>query len=294
MDIVFNVNPLGLEGLAASLTSLVRNCSQTEKTTLWFLCSGLAVSDKDNISLLLDGEDFKGAVEFIDFDAQSIFGHLRSLHGDWTSYGRLLIPDIVKSDSALYLDADLVIELDVLRLRNFNFDGHILGAVHGSEVKHTLDTTFLTQRLNIPEDTAYFNAGVILFNLKKWRAERIEDDWKTTSDKYPGELISHDQTLLNALCMGKFARLPSEFNVPWRPNKARPANTDSAILHYVGSPKPWDWCGAHIHKGYDTWSSYTPAFWKKHYRKMTSDKIQRTWKIRRSLLKGLKNKVLTS
>src|SRR6056297_2111461 len=156
MDIVFNVNPLGLEGLAASLTSLVRNCSQTEKTTLWFLCSGLAVSDKDNISLLLDGEDFKGAVEFIDFDAQSIFGHLRSLHGDWTSYGRLLIPDIVKSDSALYLDADLVIELDVLRLRNFNFDGHILGAVHGSEVKHTLDTTFLTQRLNIPEDTAYF------------------------------------------------------------------------------------------------------------------------------------------
>ncbi len=294
MDIVFNVNPLGLEGLAASLTSLVRNCSRNENIAFWFLSSGLTDLDKKSITILLETEHFKGTTEFVDFDAKKIFGHLRSLHGDWTSYGRLLIPDIVKSEKALYLDADLVIELDVLRLEHFDFKGNLIGAVHGSEIKHTLDRAFLTQRLNLSEDTDYFNAGVLLLNLQKWRTERIEDEWKAIAEKFPNELISHDQTLLNALCRGQFAHLPEEFNVPWRASTAKPENSNSAILHYVGSPKPWDWCGAYIHRGYKTWNNYTPAFWKKRYGKMNSDKIQRTWKIRRSLIKGFKHKAATS
>ncbi|MCA1762932.1 MAG: hypothetical protein LC664_08070 [Flavobacteriales bacterium] len=268
MDIVFNVNPLGLEGLAASLTSLVRNCSRSENIAFWILSSDLSDLDKKSITTLLETEHFKGSTEFVDFDAKKIFGHLRSLHGDWTSYGRLLIPDIVKSERALYLDADLVIELDVLRLEHFDFKGNLIGAVHGSEIKHTLDRAFLTQRLNLSEDTDYFNAGVLLLNLQKWRTERVEDEWN--------------------------AHLPEEFNVPWRASTVKPENSNSAILHYVGSPKPWDWCGAYIHRGYKTWNSYTPAFWKKRYGKMNSDKIQRTWKIRRSLIKGFKHKATTS
>ena len=111
MDIVFTVNPLGLEGLGATLSSLIRNCSNSGGLKLWFLCSSFRRIDRFNIERLLQNEHYKGAIEYINFDAESIFGHLKSLHGDWTTYGRLLIANYIKSDYALYLDADIIVEL---------------------------------------------------------------------------------------------------------------------------------------------------------------------------------------
>ena len=128
MDIVFNINPLGMEGLGATLISLITNCSAKNELKIWFLCSDLNANDKSNIRYLLQNEDFTGALEFVDFNAFERFGHLRSLHGDWTTYGRLLIPTILEVDSALYLDSDLIIEADILALRNFKSE-KILSAV---------------------------------------------------------------------------------------------------------------------------------------------------------------------
>ncbi len=294
MLIVFNINPLGLEGLGTTLISLVRSCSKTDELNLHFLCSELNVDDKSNITTLLKSENYKGHTAFIDFDAKKTFGHLRSLHGDWTPYGRLLIPEIIRSDRALYLDADLIIGADILSLKDFDFDGHLLGAVYGCAVTNTLDSQFLIKNLGWTSDTGYFNSGVVLFNLKKWRADDADSKWKTIASKYSDELISHDQTLLNGLCRGHFAHLPDTFNLPWYSHKEKPENAERGILHFVGSPKPWDWGGKYIHKGFDEWSALNSPFWKKQYGKITTEKMWRTWKIRRSLAKGIKKKALSS
>lgn len=287
MDVVFNINVLGLEGLGATLTSLIRNCSNNKELKLWFLCSDLTNADKANIQRHLQDEQFSGDTEFIDYNAKAIFGHLRSLHGDWTAYGRLLIADYITSDTALYLDADLIILLDVLSLKNFKFNGQLLAAVYGNPVKNALENQFFIKCLKWLPDTAYFNSGVILVDLKKWRSERIDQQWKCIAEKYPDNLFSHDQTLLNAVCAGRFAHLPARFNKIWYASKAKPANSDHAILHFVGSPKPWDFLGSFIHKGYSTWCTYETSFWEKQYRTITLHKVRRTWKIRRSILKNL-------
>lgn len=293
MDIVFNVNRLGLEGLGATLTSLLRNCSDTRALKLHILCSDLSHGDKENISRLLMNENFGGTVTYIDINPKKIFGHLRSLHGDWTSYGRLLIPKIIDSDKALYLDADLVVGLDVLELSNFDFNGHLLGAVYGCAVKHTLDSSFLTNKLNWSPETGYFNAGVVLFNLKKWRAADVDSEWNDISSRHPLGLISHDQTILNAVCRGSFAHLPNAYNLPWYSHKEKPENAECGILHFVGSPKPWDFWGQYLHKGFHTWKTYNTPFWKNQYCRITSEKMKRTWKIRRSLAKGIKKKAFS-
>lgn len=292
MDIVFNVNPLGLEGLGATLTSLIRNCSNSQELKLWFLCADFRAQDKDNISQLLKSEGFKGAVEFIDFDAKAIFGHLRSLHGDWTAYGRLLIANHVKSDSALYLDADLVILLDILTLKNFEFEGAILAAVYGCVISWALDGSFFINHLKWSPNESYFNSGIVLFNLKKWREANIEAKWKELAEKYPEDLISHDQTLLNAVCEGHFARLSTQFNNPWYPGDEKPEGADVSIIHFVGSPKPWDIFGRYIHKGNKIFKAYNTPTWEKEYGKLTMEKIGRTWKIKKSIFKHLKKKML--
>jgi lipopolysaccharide biosynthesis glycosyltransferase len=292
MDIVFNINYWGLTGLGATLTSLIRNCSDNKALTLWFLCSDMQPTDKSNILQLLKDEKFEGQTQFIDFDAQKTFGHLRSLHGDWTTYGRLLISKIIPSDTALYLDADLVVLIDVLALKNLDFSNHILAAVFGCTLDWAYDKSFFINKLNWPLDTHYFNAGIIFFNLKKWRETDTDKKWKALTEKYPNDILSHDQTVLNALCKGQFALLPASFNTPWNPATDRPQNSEKAILHFVGSPKPWDVLGHIIHKGYATWHAYNTPFWRQQYRVVTPESLKRAWAIKGSLILNLKKRFL--
>ncbi|MDP5158904.1 MAG: hypothetical protein NWQ07_10030 [Flaviramulus sp.] len=291
MNIVFNINTFGLEGLGATLTSLVRNCSNSKLLNLYFLCSDLSSENKDNVKTLLKDESYEGSLEFIDFNAKAKFGHLSGLHGDWTTYGRLLIPELIDKETALYLDADLLILLDVLELKDFDFSDKIIGAVHGARIASVLDKSFFIDKLNWKLDVAYFNAGVIFMNLKKWRESEIDKKIDFLTTKFPHDLISHDQTLLNAVCEGHFAQLPNKFNVGWFPGRNRPEYDSEVIWHFIGAPKPWDFLGKIIHKGYAEWQRYNTPFWKKLYGKLTFDKLYRSWKIRRSLLKHLKNRV---
>src|SRR5690606_10278439 len=159
MDVAFNINYLGLEGLGATLCSLVRNCSNSTELTLWFFCSDIKERDKNNIRQLLENEHFGGKIEIVDFDAEKEFGHLRSLHGDWTTYGRLLIANHIKSDVALYLDADLVVELDILRIKDFEFNDELLAAANVNSVQYMLDNTFMINKLEWSPEMLYFNAG---------------------------------------------------------------------------------------------------------------------------------------
>lgn len=291
MDIAFNINYLGLEGLGATLCSLIRNCSNNKELTLWFLCSNLENKDKDNIRQLLNSENFGGKIEIVDFDAKERFGYMKPLHGDWTAYGRLLIADYINNDVALYLDADLVVNLDVLELKKVEFNDELLAAANGNAVKYQLENLFFITKLGWNSETLYFNSGVMLLNLRKWRLNNIEKKWKQLSIEFSQEFLSADQTLLNAICEGKFASLPDCFNNFWYPNKKQAElNDDNSILHFVGSPKPWDFFGSLIHYGHSIWKSYNTTFWENHYSRISQDKLYRFWKIRRSLLKHLKNK----
>ena len=291
MDIVFNINKLGLEGLGATLISLVRNCSDSSQLKLHFLCASLDLSDKNNIESLLQKELFSGEIYFIDFDPVKIFGHLKSLHGDYTNYGRLLIPGIIKNDSALYLDSDLIILIDILLLNNYDFRNEVIAATFGCKIQYSLDHSFFEKRLNWNSDMEYFNSGVLLFNLRKWRETAMDDKWKKLADKFPDELTSHDQTLLNAICEGSFAHLDPAFNKLWEPGSLVPANINLSILHFSGSPKPWDLFGRFVHKGYLTWHAHNSVEWSSKYSKMSGLKLNRSWKIKKSIFRHLMRKI---
>lgn len=290
MNIVFSVNKLGLEGLAATLVSLLRHCSKPNAVTFYFFCSDLGEADKANVKNLLASQSFAHTVHFIDFDAKKMFGHLKSLHGDWTTYGRLLIPKHVNGEAALYLDSDLVVEVDVLELADFDTGEHFLGAVASGKMVYTLERDFFINRLKIPGDTPYFNAGVLLFNLKQWRLQKVEDSVNALTEKYPQEFLAVDQTLLNAICSGRFARLPEKFNNAWYPANATADSPEKSILHFVGSPKPWDVSGRLTHSGYRVWKSYDDRRWRSVYGSLSAEKLMRTWKTRKSIAKKLVHK----
>ncbi len=285
MHIAFVIDLLAFEGLGTTLTSLVRNCSDSEKLTLHFLCSDVSPKHKNNIQSLLQAEGYRGNTEFHDFDAPKTFGHLVSLHGNWTTYGKFLIPDLVNAEYVLYLDTDLLVLADVLKLQDIRFTDHFLAAAPRGPFKNALENKFLVDKLGLSGEARCFNAGVLLLNLKVWKEKNIHAQVEKLCKEYPMDFQSADQTVLNAICAGTFHHLESRFNNIWTPEQQPASETDNVIFHFAGSPKPWDFFGKIIHSGHTIWAGYDTNFWDAKYKKLTFAKLHRTWKIRRSLAK---------
>lgn len=287
--IVLNVNYGGLAGLGATLVSMIEHCSQPGKLMLHIMCSQLAEEHKRNISAILQEADYTGGYRFIDYDASEHFGHLPALLGDLTTYGRLLIPDFVEADKVTYLDSDLVIACDIIDLCDTDIGDQLIGGVTRGQVATALDRQYFFDR-GVPPSMPYFNAGVLIMNLAKWRKEGVEARWKAIVADEPLALKAHDQTTLNFLCQGDFYRLPEEYNTPFLAHYSKEGR-QTGILHFIGSPKPWDFMGSMIHEGYDLWKRYNPERWSRLYLSMDEERMRRTWQIRRSLLRSAVSRI---
>lgn len=294
MNIAFCINRLALLGLGVTVSSLLDNCTDSNKLHLWFLCSDLKAKDKAHIQWLLNAKSFKGKYTFVDFDSFKTFGRYRSLHGDWTPYGRLLLPDIIKTGRVLYLDADLVVEADLFTVSEFNFNGSPMAAVEDGTLKTALEKDFFIKKLGLPPALSTFNSGVIFIDIDEWHKQNIKSQWTAIAEQHSNELLSCDQALLNAIFAGKFAKLPRSFNCPWYPEKARPAFGNRMILHFVGSPKPWDLFGSLIHNGYPAWQKYLHPEWMRAIGRFSYREFHRTWSIRRSYMRVISNKMQRS
>jgi lipopolysaccharide biosynthesis glycosyltransferase len=291
MDIAFCINRLGLIGLGGTLSSLIRNCSDHSRLKIWFMCAGLSNLEKNQVSRLLKAEKYLGTYEIIDFDPLVHFGSFASLHGDWSAYGRLLLADLLNEDQVLYLDSDLVVEVDVLEVEDFDFKGYILAAVGGGKYKYSLGEKFYINKLGISPDAEYFNSGVLLLNLQEWRLRNIKEECLRIARQYPMELPSHDESLLNIICAGNFAKLPSTFNCAWEAAQPKPKVADKMIMHFIGSPKPWDPLGAMLHNGYRNWFEYSDSEWSTFFHRLTFAELVRVWHIRRSYVRCIINRI---
>jgi lipopolysaccharide biosynthesis glycosyltransferase len=286
MNIAFNINHLGMEGLGATLSSLIQHCSDSSRLHLHFLCSGITPDEKKDIEYLAESHQFGGTIKFIDFNAKKQFGHLHSLHGDWTPYGRLLIPQLIPSEKVLYLDTDLVVLLDVLELEKFEQHHFPLAAAQGGDAVKSRDADFYINTLGFTPQTQVFNSGVLLFNLKAWNDQAMDQKCSAYEKAHGDRFFSADQTLLNAVSAGDFAHLPGRYNRRWSPLDNVIEEPENAIIHFIGSPKPWDLFGKKVHKAYPLWTSYNPAFWAKKYNQFSSEKLYRTWKIKKSIIRA--------
>ena len=111
-------------------------------------------------------------------------------------------------DKVLYLDSDIVVDKSLETLWNSNISNYAVGCVTDmSEAKHDYN------RLDFDPKLGYFNAGVLLINLKYWRDHHIIDEFVNIIINHPEMIEQHDQDVLNiVLCKNKFT-LPLTYNV---------------------------------------------------------------------------------
>lgn len=157
-------------------------------------------------------------------------------HVSIATYFRLFLASILPNtiDSVLYLDSDLLIVKGVEQLYNMEFSASVAAADHLSP-----DNAF---RIWGDEKAGYFQAGVLLVNVEKWRRINAEVIFQNIL-RNKGSLIRWwDQDVLNLAFPDDWQQLPIWYNTfsdVIRSTSIEIVRQNARIIHFDGSIKPW-------------------------------------------------------
>ena len=174
-----------------------------------------------------------------------------SAHLSKETYYRLVIPEVLGFYShVIYLDCDLVVMRDIADIVPDNLGDCLLAAVRNNCTEKTAKRLRDSFGLDAAQ---YFNAGVLVMNLARWKAEHIEEKcFSFIRETPPLELVQHDQDVLNAVCRDRVYYLDAAWNFCWhmvygnadfvalcKPIADR-VSENFYILHFASDKKPWD------------------------------------------------------
>ena len=113
---------------------------------------------------------------------------------DISIMGRLFMGEMLPEhvDRVLYLDCDTVIVRSIENMWKEPLGGAILGAVMEPTIYEAVK-----ESIGLEKEDGYYNSGVLLVDLKRWREERIQEKLMQFLKEKGGTLFASDQDLLN-------------------------------------------------------------------------------------------------
>lgn len=159
------------------------------------------------------------------------------------TYARLVLPDLLpRENRVLFLDADLLVFADVASLCNHVLaDGMLLAAVADAEIRSTAqDAPRVAAALGQGPGRGYFNAGVMVMDLRRMRECGFTAKAMDFLAKHGGCCRFHDQSAINFLFIERIEQLPRVWNTPaWMFDQTRwEARPPERILHFTNEA-PW-------------------------------------------------------
>lgn len=177
----------------------------------------------------------------------SAFQSVKHMAGSFTigTLFRLKIPEVMPEtiDRVIYLDCDLIVHLNVSELWNLDMDTYALAACIDAAVES--DKGFGSypwmKKIKETEGRHYFNAGVMVMNLKRIRA--MGNFFQTCMGflrEYPKVKFS-DQDALNYLLGDQVLYLDKRYNTfSIHLSDVTKDNMDAGIYHFPGDSANWE------------------------------------------------------
>ena len=222
--------------LAVTLSSIRKHADPRRHYAVRVLNTGVDEEHRKLLTEQFTAENF--SMEFVDITAAveqfSARLHTRDYYSKSTYY-RLFIPELFPDlDKALYLDCDIVLQSDVAALYDTALGNALVGAVPDGMVQ-VIDAfrQYVSKRLHV-KPACYFNAGVLLMNLKAMRACHFTEVFIKLLQKVTFR-VAQDQDYLNVICKGRVKYLGDEWNT--MPGCSR--STAPKLIHYNLDCKPW-------------------------------------------------------
>ena len=262
IDIFFTISDVYAKYSAVSIASIIVNTNASVRFHIFD--GGISPENKRKLGELRKLRNFE--IEYLSVDKKK-FANIpksRMKHIDSDDANcRLLIstlnPDL---DKCIVLDADLVVQGDIAQLWNVDIGDNYMAAVTD---QFPLNPNSWAKKLPLPENYIYVNTGVSVMNLKKWREDRIEEKLFDNLAKYRNLLWFPDQDTLNITLAPHVQYLPHVFNAMpvqryYNIDQEKEAFSDSVILHWAGSLKPWKFPWQKMANIYFHYAKMTPFY----------------------------------
>lgn len=241
--------------LGISLLSFLEN-NKNEDIHVYILSDGIG---EKNCNILREIVESHGQ-HFHLIDVKSFEDYFEQRKVDHGGFGyvvmlRLLLASILPDqvEKLIHLDCDTIVASNISELWNLDVEPYYYRALPDFAMPQEH-----IQELGEKDLSVYYNAGVMLLNLKKWRDEDMQEKYIQSCLKHK-TLKYADQDVLNCCCHGKIGDIPVKYN--FAPNmywygakyvkKIQPAYKDTslecmkqtikspAIIHYMGDERPW-------------------------------------------------------
>jgi lipopolysaccharide biosynthesis glycosyltransferase len=246
------------------LCSMFENTKQSNKITIFIVDMGISELNKNKLGSLVSF--YGGKIKYLNFKLNELPKMKIGAQGI-SSLVRIFMFSKVKANRLVYLDSDIIINGKIEELYSINLGEKILGAV--------LDVYSQQERfksLGIPQNSKYFNAGVLVIDLKKWRNKKV--DQRIKKEISSGRDYPHiDQDILNCVLYNEWKELDPSWNVvsnayegimmkkSWRiSNKELLIILRSPkIVHFTGPIKPWAYLSVHpLKRDWEKYLKMTP------------------------------------
>jgi lipopolysaccharide biosynthesis glycosyltransferase len=240
--------------LAVAISSAAANCDRKRRLAFYVIQSGINRDLRRKVEASLARTGFPNAwITWIDAPLDRIasfkLGHAHRYTSSLT-FARLLIPELLSAElkKALYLDCDIAVVEDIGPLWDTSIAEKSLLAVRDLTGYVNQGGVTNYEELGIPGQAYYFNAGVLLINLEKWRERGITEQLLKHLWTHRASIRLADQEALNAILWNDWGELDFRWNwqIVWRDGpfgRAKlvwaPDTTRKSIVHFVTAEKPW-------------------------------------------------------
>lgn len=249
--------------LGALLCSILAHFPAHKFLDLLILDGGISTINRNLLTRLMPGN---AKIQFLELSGE--FTDLNThMHFSRATFYRLILDTLLPDrDKVLYIDCDTIVLADVSTLFDVDLGNHALGAVFDYIMHHFCQTNvpsidftgslkakdYLQAYVGLGNDWAnYFQAGVILFNVKKLRQLNISEimvsallekrywflDQDILNKYFRGDVVFLDPGW-NVVNCGQeiYAGLPDSYVKALQAAEAAPK-----LIHYAGyEAKPWN------------------------------------------------------
>ncbi len=211
MDIMylFDNNYAYIAGI--SMLSLMDNNQDADGITFYCVVDNVNEENMEKLRLLVNG--FNREIVFIPKpDLKPLLGESIELHW-WIEnvFSRVFLQEVLKDypelNKILYIDCDTLILGDLKELWDINLDGYI-----GAGVCEAMGDLH-KKAIGLEPSDNYFNAGMFLIDLNKWRTDCIDEKASSFVKKHGGKLEYADESVLNGVLSSQLLRLNPKFNI---------------------------------------------------------------------------------
>lgn len=224
--------------LSVALRSIIDNANKNYKYHVYVLMTSMSEQSMEAI-LNMQEDYFK--IEFVNVKDKMSSLSNKLFTRDYytnTTYYRFLIADLFPNiNKALYLDSDIVVKGDIAKLYHTNIFANYVGAIN-EEVMYLNDEFYNYTKAVLNVDVHhYFNAGILIMNLKEFRKNHIFEKFLSLLNEKHFK-VAQDQDYLNVLCKDRVYYLPLGWNKTPVEN-SNFNNKNLKLVHYKINWKPW-------------------------------------------------------